>query len=143
HALVLRRVVDGRKGPGPGGNAQVAEQAIWTQAREPHAVEGRKVSGPKGKRLDLGTCRIAAEIVEDVLPVLVEVPRWLAHCRLPRGEVPSEELVDHRLVLVAPGLVAVAVVVVEPLVGGADPVEQGVARLRRADIVLLPAVHDD
>ena len=58
-------------------------------------------------------------------------------------QVTPEELVEDRCVPVSARVVAVAVVGVDPLVGGADPIEQGVAGLRRTHVVLKPDIHDD
>src|SRR5262245_25848917 len=58
-------------------------------------------------------------------------------------EMAREEFIDDRAVAVPSRIVAVAIVGIELLVPGADPVEQRVARLGRTDIVLKPDVHDD
>src|SRR5262245_44980894 len=58
-------------------------------------------------------------------------------------EVTREELVDHGRVLVSSRVVAVALVRIDALVRGADPVEQRVAGFWRTHVVLESDVHDD
>src|SRR5215813_13909171 len=54
-----------------------------------------------------------------------------------------EEPVHDGTVLVSSGIVTMAIVGVQLLVRGADPVEQRIAGFWRTDIVLEPDIHDD
>src|SRR5262245_40526719 len=63
--------------------------------------------------------------------------------RSPIQKMECEEFIDDRAVSVPSRIVAVAIVGIELLVLGADPLEERVARLGRTDIVLKPDVHDD
>jgi hypothetical protein len=58
-------------------------------------------------------------------------------------QVVGEEPIHDGAMLIPAGIVAVAIIGIEPLIRGTNPVEQSVTGLRWTDVVLEPDVHDD
>src|SRR5262249_46645409 len=85
-ALVLGCVVDRGKRSRPRRDAQIAEQPVRAETREPHAVQGGEWRAAKREHVHLGAGRVARKLVERVLPVfanrlIVHAPpsrRWRA-----------------------------------------------------------------
>src|SRR5262249_26286744 len=69
-ALILGGIVDRWKRAGTARDAQIAEQAVRTEARQPHAEQPSERSAPEREQLHLGTRGIASKRAERLVPEL-------------------------------------------------------------------------